>query len=190
MKIIIIFIVLLSLSDADYHGFIKRKHRKALQKQHKHSTDESILVTGVKLYYSHGSDYKVVEEYKIHQKSAINCFEEYLAITFQRVLSNGTTITSISYLNDVQINFNSQSLSKFKICRKIRKFYVNSEQVVISVYDYYHLVDIDIADEMILEELWFYSDYWTWFCVYFGIYNEYLDETEYIFGILVIMNKI
>lgn len=88
----------------------------------------------------------------------------------------------------MQINFNSQSLSKFKICRKIRKFYVNSEQVIISVYDYYHLVDIDIADEMILEEMWFYSDYWTWFCVYFGIYNEYLDETEYIFGILVNFN--
>ena len=47
--------------------------------------------------------------FKVKQKSAINCFEEYLAIEFQRVLSNGTTVTSLSFLNDVQINFNSQS---------------------------------------------------------------------------------
>jgi hypothetical protein len=85
----------------------------------------------------------------------------------------------LSFIDDALASFTDQAYSFNKICIKRRRFYVNKDETIISVFDFYHLIANDEAGTTILEELWYFGDYWTYFRFYFNLYNEFFDRTDY-----------
>ena len=107
-----------------------------------------------------------ITQYVVRQKSAINCLEEYLKIEYIYTWKNNSKSLINGYLNEVNQHFFAQKLSDEKICRKIRKYFANPNTLVVSIYDYYYLLDSDCYETFILNEIYYYGDYWTYFSLF------------------------
>lgn len=179
---IFILILIISVNAYDYHSFLRRRFRdpRKIKQKHTHDSKDTLEVKNVALYYEYRSNlFKKADSFIVRQKNQPNCLELYMEVLVDRDIGNGSKAEVLSYIDDALTSFTNQAYSFDKICWKIRRFYVNKDETIISVFDYYHLVNIDEADTTILEELWYFGDYWTYFRFYFNLYNEYYDRTDW-----------
>ena len=52
------------------------------------------------------------------------------------------------------------------------------EKMLISIYDYFYYVELDVIEDFISSELFEASDYWTYLFFIFGVYDESADSIK------------
>lgn len=52
------------------------------------------------------------------------------------------------------------------------------EKMLISIYDYFYYVELEIIEDFISYELFEASDYWTYLFFIFGVYDESADSIK------------
>ena len=52
------------------------------------------------------------------------------------------------------------------------------EKMLISIYDFFYYVELDVIEAFISSELFEASDYWTYLLFNFGVYDESTDSIK------------
>ena len=92
-----------------------------LKKQKQMSLNDIISVTDVQNLHFVGECGQKINSYKVSQKIAPNCKEEYVHIGFEYKYSNGTLIKVSGYLTPYSTLEKLQLISNDKYCKKIKR---------------------------------------------------------------------
>ena len=123
------------------------------------------------------NDCQKLNQFEISE-SDFGCKNSYLPITIQVKLANGSLVKKEAFLGDSNILSDTQEIKHF--CSKIKRYFVNSGQKLIQMYDSLSLIDNENVDSFIKNELLKNFDFIHYILVLFNLYDEKTDTVQFI----------
>ncbi|RNA34716.1 hypothetical protein BpHYR1_046268, partial [Brachionus plicatilis] len=156
--------------------FIRQRREAASQKKSTLHHVPGHLIKGAHLYVcSPTSDCFKIEQFSIADNHTLNCYELFLPIIFN--LKNDPN-KIFGHLSEYTSEINSeQKYSDY--CRKIKRYNINEKYVLMTVVENMIFTERKKADNVISNELFENSHYFTWILLKLHIYLEESDKIDF-----------